>query len=262
MHIDVNNIQDRNLKSFLEIIRGFGLTDILVVGGAVRNMLLSKPCNDIDIALRIGHSAPQVIRKYYKSDYMLHPAVRNLLKPLAEVLSCQVDAFLGPVHYEGTTIDVLGLYVVEDDLQVFYPDVFVDSGGMIFGARPELTVNRIALDAEGKIWPESHIDDCRLQVARFTDAPLAPGLRQIVRALYISIEFDLKFTDSSLSLLKKYFDSHREKSTLIEDLREDDTLNLMRLFRNILDSRKLDGDLVEICASFQSIANQFLDDDI
>jgi hypothetical protein len=257
MYVNIKTVRDDNLRSFLNLLKRFKLKDVFVVGGAVRDMIFSQPCNDIDVAIRIKQKSPQTLKNYYKNNYVFHPAIRKQLKPLAKALKCDVETFYRPINYEEISIDILGLYIVEDNSQTCYPDIFVDSDDKIFGAQPELTVNRIAIDIDGRIWPDSHINDCRLRMARFTNAPLPPSLRQIVRAFYVANKFNLKFSNCSLLVLKDYFQNHTSESLLAEELKEENTLNLIKSLQRLLNSRNYDSELEKFYDSFQKITGKF-----
>lgn len=250
MRIDIDNIHDKRLKSFLVLLKSYNIRDVLVVGGAVRDLFFSRPCTDIDISVRLEHFSPRTVKNYCNNTYVLHSLVSEKLTPLAIALKCDVEQFLKPIIYEGVTIDVLGLNIVEDDLGICHPDIFVDHDGFIFGARPDLTVNRLAIDTEGRIWPDSHVSDCQAHIARFTDAPLPMRLRQVVRALHVSQKLKLKFATQSITLLTNYFHSHVHYGHSKDDMEDEDTLNLIGSLQAILKEGGASDELTEIYDSF------------
>jgi tRNA nucleotidyltransferase/poly(A) polymerase len=65
MRLSLDRIQDTDLFEFLTILRRHNLNDIVVVGGAVRDVLLGRLCRDIDIAIRIPLVAPRHVKKFY-----------------------------------------------------------------------------------------------------------------------------------------------------------------------------------------------------
>ena len=60
MKINIEDI-DGDLNSFITLLRNNDLNNIVVVGGAVRDIILNRPYKDIDIAIRLNIPSPPLI---------------------------------------------------------------------------------------------------------------------------------------------------------------------------------------------------------
>jgi hypothetical protein len=198
MHLRLPDIPDPNLSEFLHLLRKENLNDIVVLGGAVRDTLISRPCQDIDIAIRLKANAPKRIQESDSNTaYKMIPALKSSLFPLAKALGHETPVFYNPVPFGAVVVDVLGLMPVKDINGQIYPDIFIDANQRVFNARPELSVNQLALDSEGKVWPISAIHDLNNRTARFTEAPLGVHLRQVLRAIWTCKRLELMLIPES-----------------------------------------------------------------
>lgn len=258
MYIDITKINDRKLKIFLELLKHHNIQDISVLGGAVRDMLLSIPSSDIDIAIHTNLKIPQTITRYNEKHCIIHSELKGPINELAKILYCKTDAFLGPVTYQTIPIDLLGLYTVQDGSQTLYPDIFIDSEKRIFGARPELTLNRIAINAEGKVWPASHVNDCLSRIGRFTEAILPLRLRQGLRAMYFTHLFKLELTPGTLLRLKDFLEkSVNDIDYLRKEMKNTETFNLAMCLFEKSDYSKNNSINKVIWDSFRNMMNHF-----
>jgi hypothetical protein len=228
VQVNVTEITDQRLRHVLAFLRERNLGRIIVLGGAVRDMLLGRPCRDIDLAVRLSIEAPAALVEHPGMDSVrMTPMLADALRDLSAALGLDVCRLVEAVPVRDVTVDILGLVPVQTTSGDEIPDIFVDSHGRLFGARPELTVNRIGMDANGHIWPDSHVSDLRRRIADFTPAPLRPRLRQVVRALLFCLELDLELSGPAAEALQAWFTQMEEEELLRSDLSDPCVLPLL-----------------------------------
>jgi hypothetical protein len=238
MHLTLHDIPDPNIRAFLGFLRERRLDDIVIVGGAIRDVLRAQsPCKEIDIAVKLQVVAPEAVRKAQSNEtYNMVPTLARALHPFAKVLGCEINAFYDPLPFEGAMIDMLGLIPVEDMSGQKYPDIFVDANGKLFNARPELTVNQLVLSNDGRIWPSLGIHDLNDHVARITKAPMGIHLRQVIRVLRTCKRFNLTLTQESATILSNHLRLLQELHRFQREITEEDTLSLIH---DILDKANI-----------------------
>lgn len=228
MHLRLPDIPDPNLREFLHLLRKENLNDIVIVGGAVRDVLMSRPCKDIDIAVRLKANTPKSVQEPDSNTaYKMIPALTSVLFPLANALGHETSVFYDPVPFGAVVVDVLGLMPVKDIYGQIYPDIFVDANQRIFNARPELTVNQLALDTEGKVWPISAVHDLNNRTARLTEAPLGVHLRQVLRAMWTCKQLNLMLIPKSAQEMTVHLQTLENPRLFEKEVIEQDTQKLM-----------------------------------
>ena len=244
MRFTLPEILDPNLHAFLQLLGRSRLHDIIVLGGAVRDALLERPCNDIDIAVRLQAIAPTtVVEPVTNGTHYMVPALAHRLRPLAAALGLETSAFYDPVPFREVTIDVLGLAPVTDDGGRAFPDVFVDANQRIFSARPELSVNQLMLDSDRNVWPISGIEDLNGRVGRAAEAPLPMHLRQILRALRTSENIGLTLTRETAKKMIAHLQLLENPLRFRKEMREEDALRLLQgLIGDLGGERHVAGD--------------------
>jgi len=135
--------------------------------------------------------------------------VERALRPLAEAMGCDVSTARDPMPFQDLRVDVLGLARVRDRADTEFPDIFVDAAERVFGARPELTINRLAMDPTGRIWPEAAVQDLYLRRARLTAAPLGVQLRQVLRILNTCTDVGLELVPEAAAVLQEHVERLR-----------------------------------------------------
>jgi hypothetical protein len=228
MHLTLHEIPFGDLCDFLKLLQQENLDDIVVVGGAVRDLLLSQPCNDIDIAVKLQVKSPELVREPdSNAPYDMTSALANVLHPLAVALGVQAYSFYEPLIFKSLTIDVLGLNPIKDSCGQIYPDIFIDVNQRLFNARPELTVNQLILSADANVWPVAGVQDLNNRVGRLTDAPLSIHLRQVLRTLWTCKLLGLTLTYESAKEIFDHLRVLRDPRLFENELLEEDTQQLL-----------------------------------
>lgn len=232
----------RNVAAFLDVLRRSGSTDIVVVGGAVRDFLLQRPSRDIDIAARLACGPPTDLRVYQRLPRQrILPCVWKRLHALAREIHCAQRDFHFAIPFCGTKLDLLGLIPVCDTHGKVYPDVFVDGNECVFTAHPELTINLLTMDANGCIGPEPGMGDLERGIACLNKAPLPLRLRQVFRTLRFTAELNLTLEEQSRELLIHALRTLTEQD-FESQLREYECAHTLRRLRRIHGtSGKTDG---------------------
>lgn len=210
MKIKLKDIGAPALHDFLAWLQASEIDNIVVLGGAVRDTIIGCPLKDIDIALRLPVLSPTNVRLYRDTQqYEILPSMNKVLVPLTGLLNCGRRDFCTEdgIPFKNTTVDLLGMVVVEDTSGMCYPDIFVDSRNDIFGAYNELSVNRIAIDRNGEIWPELNISHLQNRVGSLAKGPLGINLRVILRALRTCKYLNLRLESEAVGEMMDYLHS-------------------------------------------------------
>jgi hypothetical protein len=228
MRLRPEDIRERSLRAFLELLWHEGLHNIVVVGGAVRDLLVSRPIRDIDIAVRLPCVAPARLQQLSlpATDQGV-PALWEALAPLARAIGCEVSALRNAVPFHGSSIDVLGLVPVADTVGFPFPDIFMDARGVLFNSCPELTVNQITLSPDGDVQPDGYARDLLTSTARFIAAPLPMRLRQLLRAIRTVTSLSLQVTPEAVELMLSCLARVREVNACQMELDEADTRHIL-----------------------------------
>lgn len=239
MQINLKDISSPDLRAFLTLLHTEGLHNVVVLGGAVRDMLADLPLRDIDIAVCLHSPAPVNIDTFsVVHKYEILPIMWEALAPLAKLLGCGVNDFCQDdgVTFRNTTVDLLGLVPVENSVGVRYPDIFVDSHKYVFGAYPELTVNRIAINGDGEVWPELHVTHLQERIGIFTTGLLEIDLFRILRALRTCVRFDLSLESQAVDTIEKHLHLLQNSEQFRQEAADRRILPIMR---EVFDDEKL-----------------------
>jgi len=255
MQINLKDIYNPDLRAFLTLLHTEGLHNIVVLGGAVRDTLAALPLRDIDIAVCLHSPAPVNIDNFpVVHNYEILPIMWEALAPLAKLLGCSVNDFCqdNGVTFRNTTVDLLGLVPIENSVGIRYPDIFVDSHKRVFGAYPELTVNRIAISGSGEVWPELHVTHLQERVGSFTDGLLGIDLFRILRALRTCIRFGLSLESQAVGIIEKHLYLLQNSEQFHQEASDKRILPIMR---QVFDDEKLSVNLDNIPLIINRIKN-------
>ncbi|PKP61252.1 MAG: hypothetical protein CVT88_00595 [Candidatus Altiarchaeales archaeon HGW-Altiarchaeales-1] len=236
MKINIKDI-DGDLNSFITLLRNNDLNNIVIVGGAVRDIILNRPYKDIDIAIRLNIPSPSLIDLCSPiNKYEILPIIQKELFKLDNILNCKIDDFIekGSVPFGNTTIDILGLVVVKDKREQLFPDIFIDNNNQIFGAYSELTINRLALDFEGNIWPTDYIEHIYNNIGYLTNGVLGIDFYRILR-IFKTCELLNTKLDYNVSIqITDYLKKLRNPNRFLDEIKDNRVLPMLNsLFPNL-----------------------------
>jgi hypothetical protein len=261
MPIPVSNSPDRPLQDLLGAFSRKGAEQLVVFGGAVRDHLLGLEARDLDVAMRLPLAAPAAVRETAcprrEGRRTLTPALAGPLGKLAEILQCGLPDLHEARSYRNTQVDVLGLCPVTDFQGRVFPDIFVAEDDAVFNSTPELTINQIAMDGRGRIWPTAHVEDLIRRRARFTDAPLGIRLRQFLRSILAIRRFCLVPTAETAAILSGYMTGAWERHNVENELEEENAAELLRSVRRLTE-RDSGFRLPEACGMSHETLDAFL----
>jgi len=241
MTMKIDYIKEPNLRAFVELIRKESLSSIVVVGGAVRDLLQGRRQSDIDIAVCLAVDSPVLLQAPIATASEEHlVAWRESILSTARALGWSEEIFSTSIPFCSTTIDVLGLGRVFADDGYIYPDIFVDSEGYLFNSRPELTVNQMILDAEGRVGPESAINDLQNGLAKFREASDDIELRQLLRALKTCRDLNLILATEARTMMARHLERLRDRTRFMIELNQADSLQLTR---NLIGNGSIDYEI-------------------
>src|SRR3989344_2180818 len=171
MKVEIKKIKDNSLRHFFEFLKKNNFANIVVVGGAVRDLFFQQSPNDIDIAIKIKMNVDSIEKKYFMSigKKEMLPIISKILRPLAKKLQKDVKDFEnGNVVFEGLKIDILGLNIVASKKynNLVLPDIFINkNNNKIYNFNTFLSVNMLGVDCEGNLYgePDYLIDIIKLR---------------------------------------------------------------------------------------------------
>lgn len=261
MHIDPETIPNPDLQMFLRLLRRNNMDSIVVLGGAVRDTLVQRPCKDIDIAVRLPLRAPaNVCTPSLNAPYEILPILSAQLAPLADLLGYSIDDFRvveDGLPFGRTHLDLLGMVSVVDASGRQYPDIFIDHCGETFGAYCELTVNRIAIDGTGRLWPELYVSHLHNAVATFTQSPLGLDLYRMLRALRTCKDLGLRFESTALKLITTHLNTLLDADRLSREMSE---RRIQSILHEVLDDQMIlcaSTDPRTILASLETVLSRY-----
>src|SRR3989338_4644218 len=158
MKVEIKKIKDNSLRHFFEFLKKNNFANIVVVGGAVRDLFFQQSPNDIDIAIKIKMNVDSIEKKYFMSigKKEMLPIISKILRPLAKKLQKDVKDFEnGNVVFEGLKIDILGLNIVASKKynNLVLPDIFINkNNNKIYNFNTFLSVNMLGVDCEGNFF--------------------------------------------------------------------------------------------------------------
>lgn len=163
--VDVDEIAEnaKGVARFLRFLKEHGLSDIVVVGGSVRDIFLGGEVADIDIGIKIPLTESE--REDYEDnsgywnkrvgDYALAQLGR-----LADVLGVSVQDFLNPrednkIFFDGLEIQYAGpvKYTDPDGKDYFHWGIVADAvSGETCTGNAGISVLKMAIDSEGNLY--------------------------------------------------------------------------------------------------------------
>lgn len=156
--------KDERLRKFMSFLRGHGLQeDIIVIGGGVRDVLMNRPLNDIDISVAVPLSVPERIAlagtESLATKQQYEYAI-NVLARLAGALGASLDDFIN--NEKGKGVDFNGIEIqyagpvklrTEDGQDVYVKRNFVEKNSRaIFSSSSGASLLQMGVDANGKLY--------------------------------------------------------------------------------------------------------------
>ncbi len=161
--MDILGIQDAKVRSFLDFLRENELPDIVVVGGAVRDIFWNKASKDIDITVKVNMTSEERERSQFvgaQASMSMYEQTMASLQKLALVLGVPVESFFAKdsvpdfngikIHFVGpkrlsNEVILQGLVVDRElgNVRASYTapgllQMAIDSSGVMYGYRKPL----------------------------------------------------------------------------------------------------------------------------
>jgi|SRR3989344_301743 len=241
MKVEIKKIKDNSLRHFFEFLKKNNFANIVVVGGAVRDLFFQQSPNDIDIAIKIKMNVDSIEKKYFMSigKKEMLPIISKILRPLAKKLQKDVKDFEnGNVVFEGLKIDILGLNIVASKKynNLVLPDIFINkNNNKIYNFNTFLSVNMLGVDCEGNLYGEpDYLIDIGERVAKLQLNPLSMRLKQILDFIKLRRRHMLRFDSYTKEYILNYL--HRlenDKKLFHKEFYNENTINLFNNVFNI-----------------------------
>jgi hypothetical protein len=202
-------------KDFLDFVADRGVSNVAVIGGAVRDMLALRTPRDIDVGAVVSVSSSHAFHGslLHHDENTSTPVVR-LIEDLAKVFHLDGSKIRGgESRFTGLEVQVLGLHSVvisaDDGRRKRVPDVFVaKEGPSLFLANWELSINHCALASTGGLISHARTQRDLSELRAY----LVPGIlplnwRAVIRATRLSLEFGLTPDQETISRISIFLES-------------------------------------------------------
>ncbi|MFA4991171.1 MAG: (d)CMP kinase [Candidatus Omnitrophota bacterium] len=221
--IDLNSIKDQNLKAFLSFLKKNELGNIIVMGGAVRDIFFDEFVNDIDLTVKVKLNT---IEKYdfIRTTSQVTPRVYDLamqeLKKLSEVLKVEVEDFLKPAIdpdapiFRGLKIQYAGPIKLEtlpwnpraeSENYVYLKRFIIDSVSRLgFSSNTGASLLQMGIDYEGNLYGHiESLNDLLKGRVRLAGDGMNFTIGDTLRLLRLKHQFGLEISEYDYKLLKK-----------------------------------------------------------
>lgn len=225
--IPTNVIEDRNLRAFLDLLNERHINDLVVTGGAVRDVFFDKKAKDIDIGVRIqmtdderlvaGTVGAQASRKIYKIAW-------SGLNQLAQALNVPVERFFNkenPPQFNGINLHYLGPDLIpakEGQKEVIIQGLIADAqSGNVYSSYTAPGLLQMAIDSNGRVYGYQQPLQDALNGQAYMQGDLNNGrnltLLAIIKWLRLKHEFGLSLAPEDYLLVRKVL-SQKENKTI------------------------------------------------
>ncbi|MDD4980957.1 MAG: ATP-binding protein, partial [Candidatus Omnitrophica bacterium] len=199
--VPLGKIKDKNLTAFLEFLREKSLDNIVVFGGAVRDIFFHLPINDLDITVRIP---------FGKDAQQNYQNAMGEIKKLCEAMGAEFGLFTGAsgriipripdfgnidVQYGGpfrTSNSFINGFVIGSD----------SPESMSSGKGPSLL--QLAIGCNGRLYGRlGALNDLLAGMIRITGEVNYFSIGIILRLLRLKYQFGLRILDNDHALIKR-----------------------------------------------------------
>lgn len=223
--ISLAEIQDKNLKAFLQFLNEHGIDDLVVVGGAVRDVFFGNGINDIDIGVKVKMTDEE--RRLAKTvgaqaTKLMYERGRAALNQLAQALNIPVERFFDKdlPQFNGIKLDYLGPYLFppkEGQREVITQGLIADvQTHEVYSSYTAPGLLQIAIDSHGIMYGyrQSLQDALNGQVRLQGDLENGRNLsiRAIVKWLRLKHEFGLSLSPEDYLLAKKVIEQGKSRA--------------------------------------------------
>jgi len=253
--IDLECITDKRLKAFLGFLNEHGLTNILVMGGAIRDIFTGFNLNDIDFTVKVELTE----REREMSLWTTFPGTTRVcklamaeLRKFASVLNIEHRRFLNPpgkgipVEFEGLELQYAGpKSVSHKGKRIVMKRYFVDSRtGQGSSWKTGATLLDMAIDCKGNLYGDMGALDClasgKIKISGDHDNFT---LGNVLRALRLKHQFGLRFREYDYTIIKgaigRYSQDELRAPTLLASLKR----NLDKLLSSARDPQAAELEL-------------------
>ncbi len=211
--ISIDQIQDAKLKRFLAFLKDKGLTNIVVIGGAVRSILFGEPVRDIDISIKTALTPAEresfTDLKEQGTERVYQKALAEITH-LAEAMALPVDDFLPPSRgpraiFEGLDIDYFGPIKVPSRGQSFIPkrSLYDETSREGYFTNTGAELSKLAIDADGNLYgPRESLQKLLDGEASVLGNGENFGINDILRLLRLKYQYGLKISAENNELIK------------------------------------------------------------
>ncbi|MBA7516936.1 hypothetical protein ES705_08986 [subsurface metagenome] len=224
--VNLNYIRDENLKSFLKFLRDNGLEEVVIIGGAVRDILFGKKVDDIDISIKIKLTdveREEFTRSTAPASERVYNEAMSILDKLANALGVFREQLLSPgkygeVQFKGIDVEYAGPIevIASNGKKVLIKQIVVDgeTGKLYSSTGPGLL--QMAMDCDGNLYGHTKsLNDLLEGKVRLVGDGKNFFLGAALRTLRLKYQFGLTLSKELEVLMQQVLADYREGRLLV-----------------------------------------------
>jgi len=218
-YIDPPNIADKSLRDFLRFLKEEGLNDIVVVGGAVRDIFWEKPINDLDITVKLDltdEERQSVSRFGHLTSEEIYKQAREKITRFFDKYERLKDS-KKRISFMNTRVVYIGPHksAHPDNFWIYPKLLVVDARGPVYSAFTSPHILQMGIDSSGKLYNyKDGLTDSLKGISRLNidhEGGFDLGIQGILKWLRLKYVYGLQLSEEDFSFVKNIVFGGRKK---------------------------------------------------